>query len=130
MVKEFLERGNFKVILNEEVSPDRSPFPGRFAMKTESTEAGKPKFTARFVVEGNLEKLKNLMIHSSQTLQPSSVRFILGMAIAHEFDVWTSDVFQAYLQTDCILIRKAFINNPPAEFEPKANEFLHLLKPL
>ena len=98
-IKSLLDRGTFKVILQEELPPDGHILPGRFVLAIKSTDDGKIKYKARYVIGGHRDKYKDLMVHSTSTLQPQSVRLLLALAAIFEFDIWTSDVRQAYLQS-------------------------------
>lgn len=69
-----LERGTFKVILKEEITPDGNVLPGRFVLAIKSTADVKVNYKARYVNRGHKDKLKDLMDHSSTTLQPQSFR--------------------------------------------------------
>lgn len=70
------------------------------------------------------------MVHSTSTLQPSSIPLLLALAATHGFDIWTSDVRQAYLQSTDPLARDVFIARPVPEFELDPSQFLQILKPL
>eukprot|EP00171_Calliarthron_tuberculosum_P023641 IDg23641t1 len=125
-----LSRGTFKVILREEVPPDANVLPGRFVLAIKSTEDGNIKFKARYVIGGHRDRFKHMMVHTASTLQPQSIRLLLALASMHGFDIWTSDVRQAYLQSAEPLSRDIFIKTPPMEFELESHQCLQLLKPL
>lgn len=55
---------------------------------------------------------------------------LLILSQAFGFDVWTSDVTQAYLKSSKPLSRDSFIKNPIEEFELDASQCLKLIKPL
>ena len=129
-IKNLLDRGTFKVILKEDIPPDGNVLPGRFVLAIKSKEDGEINFKARYVIGGHRDKLKKMMVHLSQTLQPSSIRLLLGLAALHGFDVWTSDVRQAYIQSAEPLMRDIFIRNPVPEFALDPHQCLQLLKPL
>jgi len=69
-------------------------------------------------------------VHGAQTLQASSARLLLALASAYEFDIWSSDIKLAYLQSTEPLIRRVFIKNPAPQFELDPSECFELLKPL
>lgn len=71
-----------------------------------------------------------MMVHSSTTLQPQSIPFILGLEILFGFEIWAEDLRQEYLQLAEPLIRDIFIKNPTKEFELEPSKCLQLLKPL
>ena len=98
-ISNLLKRGTFKVILKEDVPKDANVLPGRFVLSIKSTEDGETKFKARYVIGGHRDKFKHFMVHSSQTMQPSSVWLLLALASMFRFKVWTADVRQAYLQS-------------------------------
>ena len=129
-IKGLLDRGTFKIILREDIPTDGNVLPGRFVLAVKSTEDEEVKFKARYVIGGHRDKLKGFMVHTSQTLQPSSVRLLLALAELHGFSTWTSDVTQAYLQSAVPLMRDVFIKDPVPEFELNPNQSLQLLRPL
>ena len=94
-----LERGTFKVILHENIPRDANVLPGRFVLALKSTENGKILHKARYDIGSHRDRLKHMMNHSTYTVQPSSIRLLLALAATHGFDVWTSEVRQAYLQS-------------------------------
>ena len=116
-IKNLLERGTFKVILKEELPPDGNVLPGRFVLAIKSTDDGKINYKARYVIGGHRDKYKAFMVHSTSTMQPQSIRLLLALAAVFEFDIWTSDVRQAYLQSAEPLARDIFTRSPVQEFE-------------
>lgn len=68
------------------------------------------------------------MVQLSQTVQPSSIRPILLLAETHVFEVWTSDVWQAFLQADEPLEREVLLLEPPVEFDLQPVQCPQLLK--
>lgn len=55
---------------------------------------------------------------------------LLTLSKLLDFDIWTSDVRQAYLQSSEPLARDIFICKPVPELELEKSQGLHLLKPL
>lgn len=104
--------------------------PRKFVLSLKSTVHGKVKFKGRYVIGGLREKLKNLIVHTSPTPQTQSIRFLLVLATDFDFDVWTSDTTQAYLQSTNPLPRDVFIKYAPPELELEPNRCLQLLRQL
>lgn len=86
-VKGLIERRTFKVILKEGVPRGANNLLARFVFAIKSTEDRKINYKARYVIGGHRGRLKNLMVHSSQTLSASSTRLLLALALAFSFDV-------------------------------------------
>ena len=63
-IRILLERKTFKVILKEELPPDGNNLTGRFVLAFNSTEDVKMKHKARYVIRGDCDKFKDLMVHS------------------------------------------------------------------
>ena len=61
-----------------------------FALK--SLLDGEMKYKARYVIGGHRDKMKDWMVHSTTTLQPQSVSFLLALAGTFGFDLWTADI--------------------------------------
>ena len=123
-----LERGAFKVVLQEDIPADANCLPGRFVLALKSKEDGSVRFKARFVIGGHREKFKNFLVHHSITVQPPTILLLLTLAAAFDFDVWSCDVTQAYLQSGA-LERDVYIRNAAPEFELQPDEYLKFLKP-
>ena len=129
-VRDLLRRGTFKVVLKEELPDGANALTARFVLAIKSNADGKIKYKARYVIGGHRDKLKHYMVHGAQTLQASSARLLLSLAAAFDFEVWTSDVKLAYLQSTKPLERRVFIKNPAPEFEIHPSECFELLRPL
>lgn len=129
-IQNLLDRGTFKVNLREEIPKDGNVLPVIFVLALKSSVDGQIKHKARYVIGGHRDRLKHMMVHSTSTLQPSSIRLLLALAAIQGFDVGTSDVRQAYLQSAKPLARDVFIARPVREFELDPSQCLQLLKPL
>lgn len=91
------------------------PIDGNFLLGTiflplKSTTYTKINHEARFSIGGHRDNLKNFMVYSSQALQVSFSRLILGLESLRVFSVWTSYVTQAYLQSAVPLSRDLFLH--------------------
>ncbi len=129
-IKAVLERGTFEVIFKREVAPGAHLLLALFVFTIKSTVDGEIKYKARYVICGNRDRLKDMIVHSTQTVQASYTRLLLSLASILGFDIWTADVTQAYLQSRKPLQRDIFIRNPAEDFELKPDECLKLIRPL
>ena len=129
-VRDLLKRGTFKVILKKELPHNANALPARFVLAIKSAIDGQTKCKARYVVGGHRDKLKHFMVHGAQTLQTASARLLVALALVFGFQIWSSDVKLAYLQSTEPLMRRVFIHNPAPEFELDPSECFELLLPL
>ena len=116
--------------LHNRAIKDDKILPGRFVPDMKSIEDKNVKYKARYVIGGHRDRLKHMMVHSTSTLQPSSIQILLALETVHGFEIWTSDVRQAYIQSAEPLARDVFISKPVLELELDLSQYLQLLKPL
>lgn len=129
-IKNVVHRSTFTVVLHEDTLKDDNMLPGRLVLTIKSTEDGKEKCMARYVLWEYRDRLKRMLVDYSQTLRPSWVRLLLALFMVQVFEVWTADVRQAYLQSIEQLLREVFINDPPSYFELSQAQSLQILPPL
>ena len=66
-IHQLIRRGTFKVILKEEIPPNANVLSARFVLSIRSTVDYKVKWKACYVAGGHMDKLKKLLVHSSQS---------------------------------------------------------------
>lgn len=123
------KRGAFEIILKDDVPQNSNILGGRFVLTIKNKGTNKEIYKARFVVQGHKDKLKGNLVHHSTNLKQSSIRLLLCLAAMFNFDIWSQDVSQAYLQSAENLTREIFVN-PPDELRLGKDKLLKLLKPL
>jgi hypothetical protein len=96
-----------------------------FAIKHED---GREGYKARLCLGGHRDFLKHHMVHTASTLTMTSVRLILAIAAIFCWNIWTTDVQQAYLQSVSLLKKEVFLKTNAIELG--TNEFLQLSLPL
>ena len=116
--------------IKEDIPPDGNILPRQFVLKIVSTDDGEVKHKERYVIGGHWDKMKNFVLHSTQTLQPASIRLLIALIFLFGFSLWVSDVSQAYLQSAEPSMRDIYIKSPVPEFELNSDQCLKLLKPL
>jgi Reverse transcriptase (RNA-dependent DNA polymerase) len=122
-----IERGTFRLVLREEAGSHPDVIPSRFVLSIKH-ESGEDRLKARFVLGGHLDRDKKAQIHNTTNFKQQSIRIILALASIFGFDLWSSDVNQAYLQSASKLQRDIFIR--PEELNFGLNELLKLFLPL
>jgi transposase InsO family protein len=122
-----IERGTFRLVLREESGARPNIIPSRFVLSIKH-ESGHEKLKARFVLGGHRDREKKSQVHSTTNLKQQSIRILLALASIFGFDLWSSDVNQAYLQSAAELQRDIFIQ--PEELALGPNELIKLVLPL
>ena len=102
--------------------------PTRFVLSIKQSDDDKEVQKARFALGGHLDREKSSLVHIYTTLRHCSVRILIALAVILGFDVWSSDVTQAYLQSAQNLKRNVFVR--PEIIELGADELLQVMKPL
>ena len=85
-------------------------------------------FKARFILRGHRDRDKRRIVYNANTLKQSSIRFMLALASILGFDMWATDINQAYLQSASELRRKIFLRPDVLELSP--DHLIQVLKPL
>lgn len=129
-IRGLIERGSFRVILREDIPEGANRLRARYVLAIKDAGTDKEVWKARYIVQGHRDLERDVLVRRSTTLQQRGVRLIMAMAAIHGFKLWTTDVAQAYLQSQGQLGREIFIDNPAKEFELTADQALQLLRPL
>lgn len=127
-IEGLLQRGTFKLVLREELPSNPNIVPSRFVLAIKREGNGEEVFKARFVLGGHIDKEKRNVVHSATTLKQSSIRIILALATIFGFDLWSTDINQAYLQSASNLRREIFVR--PDVLELDKDQLLQVVKPL
>lgn len=86
-VQNLMRRGTFKVIHIKDVPPDGSVLPGSLFLGIKTGIDGRAKEKALILIGGHRDRLKDLVLHSSQTIHPHSIRLFLVLAEVFCFDI-------------------------------------------
>lgn len=119
----------FEVVDRNDVRKDAKVMGGRFVLAIKNTETGRPSYKARFVVQVHVDREKEMLINTANTVRHNSVKVLVSINAMHGYRVWTQDVSQAYLLESEKMGRKAYIN-PQEKFKLGTGKLLRLLKPL
>lgn len=79
------------------------------------------------MIAGHRYRFKDMMVHSATTLQPQSVQLLFAIATINDFDIWTSDDRQAFLQSAEPHALEIVINNPVPKFQLDPSQCVQLL---
>jgi hypothetical protein len=101
--------------------------PSRFVLATYEKD-GEENLKALFVLGRHRDRDTKKLVHSSAVLKQLSVRLLLATAAIMGFEIISSDVTQAYLQSASGLKRKVFVK--PNCIDLKPDELLQIMKPL
>jgi hypothetical protein len=121
-----ISRGTFKLVMIPDTARKNSVL-SRFVLAIKH-EDGREVYKARLCLGGHRDFLKHNMVHTATTLSQTSTRLILAIAAIFDFDVWTTDVQQAYLQSAEFLQKEIFLKTDALELGQ--DEFMQLILPL
>lgn len=115
-VEGLMSRGCFKVVKKRHVPRNANVLPCKYVLAIKYDETDAQRYKARFVLGGHRDRRKAFIVHTSQTVQPSSTRLLLANSEMNDFDLWSEDTPQAYTQADEPLARLVIIDDVPPEF--------------
>lgn len=96
---------------------------GRFVLIIKDKRSSEQKYKAQFVVQGHNDSKKNILVQASTNIRQHTIRMINAMAAIDDFNLWSKDVSQAYIQSRSDLRRDVYIR-PKQGFNLKSDELL------
>lgn len=100
----------------------------RFVLAIKHIETNEPRYKARVVIQGHRDVDKHQTIHTSITLHPSSVRMLCQAAMQFNWNIWCTDINQAYIQSG--QLARPIYMKPILELELPPGVLLKIRKPL
>lgn len=96
---------------------------------------GKETFKTRLGIQGHKDPEKKSVVTEAPTVLRSSIRLILTLSAIYDFELWTRDVKQAFVQSAFPLDRMLFIKPPKnpdlmSMVDHLPDTYLHALKPI
>jgi Reverse transcriptase (RNA-dependent DNA polymerase) len=83
---------------------------------------------ARLVLGGHKDRDKRHVVHNATSLKQSSIRILLALASILGFNIWSTDINQAYHKSSSNIQRKIFVR--PDVFQLDPDQLLQVVKPL
>lgn len=124
-----IERKTWKVVDKSSLPREPNILGSRFVLAIKDEGTKRETWKARLIVQGYSDRLKNSLVHDIPNVRPRSLRLTLSLSAILKFRIFSSDVSQAYLQSDEPLDRDFYIR-PTPDFNLPPNKLLKLVKPL
>lgn len=84
-----VERGVYEVVCKKDVSKDANILGGRFFLAIKNIRTKEEVYKARFVVQGQTDTEKNILVHNTTNLRRGSIRTLIAVAALFGFRLWT-----------------------------------------
>lgn len=125
-LKVLWDRGKFKFVRKMEVTNNANVLGRIFVLSIKDEGTKREVFKSIFVVQGYRNKMKTPLVHESANARYHYVRLLVGLASIFCFRLFTTDLTQAYLQSNEKLLLDVYIK-PTNEFEFAPNKLLKLV---
>lgn len=86
------------MVLKKDLDEKANILGRRFFLTIKHKDANKEVFKARFVVQGHLDRQKELLVHSSTTDGHQAAKLLVSLATIFGFRLWSADITLAYIQ--------------------------------
>ena len=124
-----LNRGAFELVHKSLVPKGANILRGRFVLAIKEPDTDKETLKARFVIQGHRDREKKTMVKESPTVLRHSIRLLVALASIFNYEVWTRDVKQAYIQSMEDLFRDIYLE-PPTDVGIDEEHLLKIVKPV
>lgn len=81
-----------------EVGKNANILGGRFVLTIKNIEIERPSHKARLADQGHADRDIEMIINTARTIRQNSVRIIVTIAAKYDYNLWTQDFAQEYLQ--------------------------------
>ena len=115
-------------VLREDTENPPNIIPSRFILAIKKSDDGSEVYKALFFLGGHRDREKGELVHNSSTLKSSSISLLIAVVTILGFDVWSTDINQAYLQSASELKRDVFIK--PDILKLSQDELVLIINPI
>ena len=134
-IQGLLSRGSFKIDSKENIPENSIVVKSRVHHVIKKNENGNKKYKTRLVIQGHKDPDKGSIVTEAPTVLPSSLRLLLSIAAMCDFEVWSRDVKQAFIQSSFPIDREIYIKPPKkpnlmAMIGEREDRYLMALKPI
>lgn len=124
-----VSRHTFELVRRSTFPRDSNILNGRVILSLNATDPSNPIHKGRFVVQGNEDKEKHVMVHNSSTARPASVRLLISVASMRGYTLWSLHVTKADIESATDLARVVNVG-PTRELGNTDTHFLLIRKEL
>lgn len=121
-----LDKNAFRVVLKEEIKPVANVLGGRFVLTIKQKNTDQELFKARFVVQGHLDREKELLVHASTTVSQQAVNMLLSLDPIFGFRLRSEYITLAYIQGASKIMGQVYLKWKP-EFQLTDDQLLEIL---
>lgn len=122
-------RKTWEIVLAQSLPKNANVLSGTFVLTIKDEGTERETWKERFVVQGHTEKLKRSIVHDNSVVLKYFIKLLVGLSSLFCFRSFSTDVTQAYLQSNDKLQRDVYVR-APSELVLQSEKFLKLLKPL
>ena len=92
-----MHRGVFEVVKRSDIPEGANCMKSKLVLTVKSPMNAPDEDKARYTIAGHRDKMKKLIVHTTVTLQPSSIRLLALISEILDLELWISDACQAFL---------------------------------
>jgi Reverse transcriptase (RNA-dependent DNA polymerase) len=125
-----LSRDVFELVSENAVPSGSNIMGSKFHLVMKNTETSQPVYKARLVIFGLRDAEKGHILSEAPTVSQISIRTLISMSVVNERPIWSRDIRQAFIQSESILSRTLYMQNPRQLQASYKGQLMRLKKPL